>query len=173
MECKYVLSTICPTRRSIIDGTGSPASFAGAAPLPPAFFSFFSALPSARGPFAFGVFSFLAGVSPLYTYLQQQNQKATHFMIGSNILANWQTFLTAYQTLGDDIAVHTWTHPYMTTQSNEQLLGELGWTMQIIHDMTGGKLPAYWRPPYGDIDTRVDAIAQHVFGMTAIVWNQE
>ncbi|KLO19951.1 glycoside hydrolase/deacetylase [Schizopora paradoxa] len=109
----------------------------------------------------------------LYTFLQQNNQKATHFMIGVNILNNWQAFLTAFNTNGDDIAVHTWTHPYMTTLSNIQVLGELAMTMQIIHDSTGGKLPRFWRPPYGDIDNRVNAIAQTVLGLTAIIWNHD
>lgn len=43
--------------------------------------------------------------------------------------------------------VHTWSHPYMTSLTDEQLLGELGWTAQIIADITGGYLPAYWVSP--------------------------
>ena len=73
----------------------------------------------------------------------------------------------------DDIAVHTWTHPYMTTLSNLELVGEFGWTMEIIHNSTGGRLPKYWRPPYGDSDNRVRAIAKEVFGLTTVIWNQE
>lgn len=61
----------------------------------------------------------------------------------------------------------------MTTLSNLELVGQLGWTMQIIHDSTGGRLPRYWRPPFGDIDNRVRAIAQELFGLTAILWNHE
>lgn len=72
-----------------------------------------------------------------------------------------------------DIAVHTYTHPYMTTLTNEQVIAELGFTMQIIHDSSGGRLPKYWRPPYGDSDNRVRAIAKEVFGLTTVIWNQE
>jgi peptidoglycan/xylan/chitin deacetylase (PgdA/CDA1 family) len=36
----------------------------------------------------------------------------------------------------------------MTTMTDEQVLGEIGWTMQIINDLTG-LVPAFWRPPYG------------------------
>ncbi|THG95798.1 hypothetical protein EW026_g5905, partial [Hermanssonia centrifuga] len=79
----------------------------------------------------------------------------------------------AFDDLEDDIAVHTWTHPYMTTFDNAAVLGELGWTMEIIHNSTGGRLPKYWRPPYGDADNRVIAIAKEVFGLTTIVWNQD
>ncbi|EJD01510.1 glycoside hydrolase/deacetylase [Fomitiporia mediterranea MF3/22] len=110
---------------------------------------------------------------PLYTFLQQNNVTATHYMIGTNILQNWKEFQIAYNQLHDDIAVHTWTHPYMTTMTNEQVLGELAWTIQIIHDSTGGKIPRFWRPPYGDTDARVSAIAREVLGMTAVLWNQD
>ncbi|KAI5120667.1 hypothetical protein M0805_006956 [Coniferiporia weirii] len=109
----------------------------------------------------------------LYNFLQGQNQRSTHYMIGVNVLNNWQEFLMAYNMGINDIAVHTYTHPYMTTQTNMELLGQFGWTIQIIHDSTGGKVPRFWRPPYGDIDTRVSAIAREVFGLTAIMWNQD
>jgi len=69
--------------------------------------------------------------------------------------------------------VHTYTHPYMTTLSNERVLAELGYTMQIIHDSTGGRVPKYWRPPFGDVDNRVRAIAREVFDLTTVVWNQD
>lgn len=36
----------------------------------------------------------------------------------------------------------------MTTLTDEHILGELGWTAQIIHDLSGGLVPRYWRPPY-------------------------
>jgi chitin deacetylase len=109
----------------------------------------------------------------LYQFLQGNNITATHFMIGIQILAFPQLFQFAFDTLQGDIAVHTWTHPYMTTLSNLEVLGQLGWTMQLMHDSTGGRLPRFWRPPYGDSDNRVRAIAQEVFGLQTIFWNQE
>lgn len=109
----------------------------------------------------------------LYQFLQQNNIRSTHFMIGVNILNNPKEFSFAFDTLGDDIAVHTWTHPYMTTLTNLELVGEFGWTMEIIHNSTGGRLPKYWRPPYGDSDNRVSAIAREVFGLQTIIWNQD
>jgi chitin deacetylase len=93
-------------------------------------------------------------------------------MIGVNIFYNPQQFLTAFNA-GHDIAVHTWNHPYMTTLSNEDVVAQLGYTMDIIHKSTGGRIPKYWRPPYGDSDNRVVAIAKEVFHMTTIKWNQE
>jgi chitin deacetylase len=45
--------------------------------------------------------------------------------------------------------------------------------MELIHNSTGGRVPRFWRPPYGDTDVRVSAIAREVFGLNAILWNQE
>ncbi|GAA99833.1 carbohydrate esterase family 4 protein [Mixia osmundae IAM 14324] len=109
--------------------------------------------------------------SALYTFLAAQSQKATHFMIGSRIIDNSALFQTAVAN-GDEIASHTWSHPYCTSMTDMQLLGELGWTSQLIFDMTG-RLPALFRPPYGDTDNRVRAIARHVFNLTTVIWNHD
>lgn len=45
-------------------------------------------------------------------------------MIGLEILAYPTEFLLAFNK-GHDIAAHTWTHPYMTTLSNEQVVAEV------------------------------------------------
>lgn len=61
--------------------------------------------------------------------------------------------------------------------------------MLLIHNSTGGRVPRYWRPPYGDSDMRVRSIAKEVsfkkfdglpilielqvFGLDTVVWNQE
>ncbi|KAJ7185312.1 carbohydrate esterase family 4 protein [Mycena filopes] len=113
-----------------------------------------------------------AGTESLLAFLDKQNQQVTHFMIGSNILGAPDDFLKAFNR-GDDIAVHTWTHPMMTTQSNLEVVAEIGYTMQIIHNSTGGRVPKFWRPPYGDSDRRTSAIAKEVFGLTTIIWNQD
>jgi hypothetical protein len=106
--------------------------------------------------------------------MQEHNitRQATHFMIGGNIAADPITMQRAFKQ-GGHIAVHTWSHPQMTTLSDEAVMGELGWTMQVIADLTGGRVPAYWRPSYGDTDNRVRAIAKHVFGMDCVLWNRD
>lgn len=108
----------------------------------------------------------------LLDFLASNKQAATHFFIGANILRNPTQFLKAFNN-GNDIAVHTWSHHYLTTLTNEAIVGELGWTVKLIHDSTGGRLPKYWRPPYGDTDRRVHAIASVIFGMTTVMWNQD
>ena len=108
----------------------------------------------------------------LYDFLTAQNIPSTHFVIGSRILENPALFQKAIDMDGH-IAVHTWSHPLMSTMTDMQVLGELGWTMQAIFDFSDGIIPAFWRPPYGDVDNRVRAIAQHVFGLTTVIWNQD
>jgi chitin deacetylase len=61
----------------------------------------------------------------------------------------------------------------MTTLSNADVVAQLGWTLQVIYDSTKGRLARFWRPPFGDVDTRVTAIAKEVFGLTTILWNRE
>ena len=61
----------------------------------------------------------------------------------------------------------------MTTMTNAQVVGELGWTAQLLADVNGGRIPTMWRPPYGDVDNRVRAIATHVFGLRTVLWNQD
>jgi chitin deacetylase len=97
----------------------------------------------------------------------------THFVIGLNIIRYSRQFFTAFNVNQDDIAVHTWTHPHMTTLSNEDVVAQLAWTMELIHNSTGGHVPRFWRPPYGDTDARVSAIAKEVLGLTTIIWNHE
>lgn len=108
----------------------------------------------------------------LMNFLKSVNQTVTHFMIGSRILQYPNAFATALQQ-GGHIAVHTWSHPLMTTLNDTAVVGELGWTLQIIFDLSGGRLPAFWRPPYGDVDNRVRAIAKNVFGLQTVIWNQD
>jgi chitin deacetylase len=111
-------------------------------------------------------------VSPdLYNFLHSQNQSAVHFMIGSAI-QQLPSAVKQAASNGQELAVHTWSHNLMTTLSNEVILGELGWTMQLIYDLTG-LLPTSWRPPQGDNDARVRAIAENVFGLKAVMWDAE
>ena len=89
--------------------------------------------------------------------------------MGANIRDRPENFRRAFQELKDDVGVHNWSHPYMTTLTNEQVVAGIGWTLQIIHDSTGGRVPRYWRPPYGDADNRVQAIGSEVFGPTSVI----
>jgi hypothetical protein len=71
---------------------------------------------------------------------------------------------------GHQLAVHTWSHPYLTTLTSEQIIAELGWTKKIMKDITG-VTPNMMRPPYGDIDDRVRNISI-AMGLTPVIWTR-
>lgn len=106
----------------------------------------------------------------LLDYLKDQSQHATHFLIGSRIFSHSNVFQSLDQA-GEHLAVHTWSHPMLTSLPDLDIVGELGWTMQLIHDWSRDHVICrYWRPPYGDTDQRVQSIAKHVFDLQSIYW---
>ncbi|KAI9459537.1 carbohydrate esterase family 4 protein [Boletus coccyginus] len=123
-----------------------------------------------------------------YDYLQQNNQKATMFYIGSNV-ADWP--LEAQRALADgheicvrkcplfplvalhaDISPDTWSHNYMTTLTNTQAFAELYYGKMQMIKLVVGVTPTCWRPPYGDVDDRVRSIAQ-ALGLRDIMWTYD
>ncbi|KAK1234313.1 hypothetical protein PQX77_002484 [Marasmius sp. AFHP31] len=113
----------------------------------------------------------LEPTSKLVNFLKANEETATHFIIGGNIVSHPSEFLEVLG-YGGDVAVHTWSHPHMTTLSNEDIVAEIGWTIQIIADSTG-RIPRIWRPPYGDSDVRVRAVAKEVFELETVMWNRD
>jgi hypothetical protein len=101
--------------------------------------------------------------------LDQASLKATFFVVGSRV-TTFAGLLQREYLAGHQIAVHTWSHPSLTTQSTEQIIAELGWTRKIIHDVLGVQ-PTYMRPPYGDIDDRVRAISM-AMNMYPVMWTR-
>jgi peptidoglycan/xylan/chitin deacetylase (PgdA/CDA1 family) len=57
-----------------------------------------------------------------------------------------------------EIANHSYIHPHMTEVSPERQREELLWTQQILLSLTG-KLPRFFRPPYGELDAEVAQVA--------------
>jgi len=115
--------------------------------------------------------SFDDGPSPwtqkLLNYLDSQNIKATFFVVGSRVVERPPVLIEEYMA-GHEISVHTWSHRPLTSLTNEQIVAELGWTRAIIQTVLG-VTPTTMRPPYGDIDDRVRAIAL-AMGMVPIIW---
>ncbi|CAO3597996.1 unnamed protein product [Absidia cylindrospora] len=103
-----------------------------------------------------------------YDFLEQNNQKASMFYIGSNVIA-WPYGAMRGLKDGHHLAGHTWSHQLMTTLSNQEVLAELYYTAKAIKYVTG-VTPLYWRPAQGDLDDRVRWIASQL-NMTAILWN--
>lgn len=105
----------------------------------------------------------------LMQYLGQESLTATMFVVGSRCIS-YPDVLAYEYVQGHQIAAHTWSHPYMTTLTNDQLIAELGWSKKVIKDILG-VTPLYWRPPYGDIDDRVRAIGK-AMNLVPILWTR-
>ncbi|CEP15209.1 hypothetical protein [Parasitella parasitica] len=107
----------------------------------------------------------------LYNFLAEtNNQKASLFYIGSNVV-NYPAAAKRGLNDGHHLCVHTWSHPAMTTQTNAQIVAELYWTLKAIKEATGDTSKC-WRPPQGDVDDRVRAIAYQM-GLRTILWDED
>jgi peptidoglycan/xylan/chitin deacetylase (PgdA/CDA1 family) len=74
--------------------------------------------------------------------------KGTFFVVGSRIIqtaSNAATLKTSYDA-NHQIALHTWSHPHLTTLSNEQIIAEIVWNARAVEE-TIGKSPAFLRLP--------------------------
>ncbi|KZT58249.1 carbohydrate esterase family 4 protein [Calocera cornea HHB12733] len=103
----------------------------------------------------------------LLNYMAQNSLLATFFIVGSRAISRPQILQDEYM-IGHQICVHTWSHPYLTTLSTEQIVAELGWTREAMRFILGVS-PNCMRPPYGDIDDRVRAISM-AMGMNPVIW---
>ncbi|CAG8480493.1 4064_t:CDS:2, partial [Scutellospora calospora] len=112
------------------------------------------------------------GPSPFTTivldYLATQNVKITFFVIGSNVYQYPEILQRAYKE-GHQIAVHTWSHPMLTTQNTDQVIAELMYTIDAIKAAIN-VTPTYMRPPFGDYDDRIRDISTQL-GMKPTIWD--
>jgi len=102
-------------------------------------------------------------------YLTEQKLKATFFDVGSRVISSPHTAQLEHMS-GHQIGVHTWAHPPLTTLTNDEIIAELGWSKKVIKDATG-VTPLFFRPPYGDIDDRVRAIAK-AMNLAPVMWTR-
>ncbi|KAI9193536.1 uncharacterized protein BJ171DRAFT_603166 [Polychytrium aggregatum] len=102
--------------------------------------------------------------------LDKMNIKATFFIVGTNLIIRPNIVLDEYND-GHQIGVHTWTHHPLTACTNAQIVAEIKYTEALIYQ-TIGKVPNFFRPPYGDIDDRVRAILS-ALGYTITIWNKD
>lgn len=106
----------------------------------------------------------------LLDVLRLQRVFVTFFVIGSKLntrTAN-ETVLRASR-LGHTIGIHTWTHPYLTQLTDEQIRLEISRTRDAIRSITGIN-PTYFRPPYLDYSARVDTIVREL-GLNTVMVN--
>ncbi|BEJ17020.1 hypothetical protein CspHIS471_0604210 [Cutaneotrichosporon sp. HIS471] len=106
----------------------------------------------------------------LYNFMAENKQQATMFFIGSNVM-NWPLQALRAKQDGHELCIHTWSHSAMTTLTNEGAFAELYYTREAIKAVTG-VTPKCWRPPYGDVDNRIRAIAGFL-NLTNVLWSDD
>lgn len=70
----------------------------------------------------------------LLNYMVENDLKATFFVVGSRAISRPQMLQYEYMA-GNQISVHTWAHPPLTTRTNEEVVAELGWSKEAIRQI--------------------------------------
>lgn len=104
----------------------------------------------------------------LLDILRQHRTKVTFFLVGKQVEKFGKTARRMARE-GHQIGNHTFTHPHLTSLLDDEIRDELTRTQEAIRRATGSE-PDIMRPPYGDTDERVSAIAAEL-GMAQILWN--
>jgi peptidoglycan/xylan/chitin deacetylase (PgdA/CDA1 family) len=99
--------------------------------------------------------------------LEHSHARATFFMIGRQVTAQYRSTMLRELRDGDVLGDHTFTHPDLLTSDEvrDQLLDTIG----AIRALTG-YTPCVFRPPYGDYDESVLRTARSL-GLSTILWN--
>jgi peptidoglycan-N-acetylglucosamine deacetylase len=99
--------------------------------------------------------------------LAASHAQATFFMIGRQITTTYRSTMLHELREGDVLGDHTFTHPDLTRTPDVR--GQLERTLARIRTLSG-YTPCVFRPPYGDYDDSVLAIARSL-GLATVTWN--
>jgi peptidoglycan/xylan/chitin deacetylase (PgdA/CDA1 family) len=100
--------------------------------------------------------------------LRKQDVPATFFVIGEHV-AQYPRYVRAERAQGDLVGDHTYTHPDLEQLSPDQIRAQLSQTEQAIRSASGYS-PRWFRPPYGDVDSEIVAIAASL-GLRTVLWS--
>ena len=90
--------------------------------------------------------------------LVREKVPATLFLSGRWVEKNEGTARSQAAQPQFEIANHAFRHPHMLEKDDGRILRELKRTQDIIRKVTG-KLPKYFRPPFGEVDERLARLA--------------
>lgn len=79
--------------------------------------------------------------------LEKRKLRATFFMIGNKVKA-YKSLANEVAAAGHEVANHTYTHPNLKKLSSSRVEYEIHKTQEVIEQVTG-KVPTWFRPPYG------------------------
>ena len=104
----------------------------------------------------------------LLNSLTQNGLRATMFNQGQYAAAN-PALVRAQVNAGMWVGNHSYTHPHLTQLGQAQIDSEVSRTQQAIAS-AGGGTPKLFRPPYGETNATVKAVATK-YGLTQIIWD--
>lgn len=96
---------------------------------------------------------------------------ATFFVCGAWCYRN-PDLLRAALARGFEVANHSYGHPAFTGLTDERIASELKGTEEAVSKVSGAKIAAYFRPPYGDLDDRVVQLAAQQ-GYATVLWDRD
>jgi len=106
----------------------------------------------------------------LLTILENENVRATFFVLGERVAANTALVKRESNDL-DEIGNHTWDHRLLPLLGADQIVGEIRRTDEAIVTATGTR-PDLIRPPYGIISSGVEATLRKAGLMrTVALWD--
>jgi peptidoglycan/xylan/chitin deacetylase (PgdA/CDA1 family) len=104
----------------------------------------------------------------LLNALKQNGLRATMFNEGQYAAA-YPAQVKAQVTAGMWVGNHSYTHPHLTQQTQATIDSEIARTQQAVA-AAGGGTPRLFRPPYGETNATVKAVATK-YGLTQIIWD--
>ncbi|MGX9883905.1 polysaccharide deacetylase family protein [Streptomyces sp. NPDC002276] len=104
----------------------------------------------------------------LLNALKQNGLRATTFNEGQYAAA-YPAQVRAEVAAGMWVGNHSYTHPHLTQQTQATIDSEIYRTQQAIA-AAGGGTPRLFRPPYGETNATVKAVAAK-YGLTQIIWD--
>jgi peptidoglycan/xylan/chitin deacetylase (PgdA/CDA1 family) len=112
-------------------------------------------------------------VGSLCEFAKDSGVRLTFFPNG--MYSSWEENGELLQPLLDSGQVamgnHTWSHPDLTTLSDEQVADEIGRNRDWLETTFGAQDTPFFRPPFGAHDERIDRISALVGHPTVVLWN--
>lgn len=93
----------------------------------------------------------------LLAILRERGAVGTFFVTGEHC-AEHPDLLRALADAGMPVANHTWDHPSLPGLAPEEQQAQLSRTQDVVRSVLG-EAPALFRPPFGDTDAAVRALA--------------
>src|SRR5579884_3072102 len=100
--------------------------------------------------------------------LQRFHISATFFVVGEHVV-QYPSYIRAEVAGGNEIGNHTYTHADLVYLGNSDIRTELGATQQAIWSAVH-VTPRWFRPPYGDTNSRVTQVAA-TLKLRPMLWN--